>query len=138
MTVKPVKRRELPRETDRSITLHCYTNYKKILSCQKKVRISVFNQDLRLRIVDLHKAGKGYKSVSKSLDVHQSTVRQIVYKWRKFRSGLCDGHSNTLTLLSLSHFAMVIKAKQFYFCFIRPKEISPKRTIFVPMCSCKP
>jgi transposase len=32
----------------------------------------------------LHKAGKGYKSISKSLDVNQSTVRQIVYKWRKF------------------------------------------------------
>jgi transposase len=37
-----------------------------------------------LRIVDLHKAEKGYKSISKSLDVHQSTVRQIVYKWKKF------------------------------------------------------
>jgi transposase len=32
----------------------------------------------------LHKAGKGYKSISKILDVHQSTVRQNVYKWRKF------------------------------------------------------
>ena len=32
----------------------------------------------------MHKAGQGYKSISKSLDVHQSTVRQIVYKWRKF------------------------------------------------------
>uniref|UniRef100_A0A8C7H0J8 Uncharacterized protein n=1 Tax=Oncorhynchus kisutch TaxID=8019 RepID=A0A8C7H0J8_ONCKI len=29
-------------------------------------------------------------------------------------------------------------AKQFYFCFIRPEDISPKGTIFVPMCSCKP
>ena len=38
-------------------------------------------EDLRLRIGDLQ---KGYKSISKSLDVHQSTVRQIVYKWRKF------------------------------------------------------
>ena len=38
----------------------------------------------RLRIVDLHKAGKVYKNISKSLDVHQSTVRQIVCKWRKF------------------------------------------------------
>ena len=35
-------------------------------------------EDLRLRIVDLHKTGKGYKSISKSLDVHQST------KWTKF------------------------------------------------------
>ena len=40
-------------------------------------------------MVDLHKAGKGYKSISKSLDVHQSTVRQIVYK------------SSALLLLSL-------------------------------------
>ena len=32
----------------------------------------------------MHKAVKGYKSISKSLDVHQSTVRQTVYKWRKF------------------------------------------------------
>ena len=35
-------------------------------------------------MVDFHKAGKGYKSISKSIDVHQSMVRQIVYNWRKF------------------------------------------------------
>ena len=138
------------------------------------------------------------------------------------RSGLCNGHSNTSTLLSLSHFATILQVclgslsiwkthlrssfnfltdvlmllqyihiivlphdaiyfvkctspscskapqhdaatpvlhgwdgvlrlasiplfppnitivKQFYFCFIRPEDISPKSTIFVPMCSCKP
>jgi transposase len=43
-------------------------------------------EDLRLIIVNLHKAGKDYKSISKSLDVHQSTVRQIVYKLRKFNT----------------------------------------------------
>uniref|UniRef100_A0A8C5QHB4 Transposase n=1 Tax=Leptobrachium leishanense TaxID=445787 RepID=A0A8C5QHB4_9ANUR len=42
------------------------------------------SEDLPSRIVDLHEAGKGYKSISKSLDVHVSTVRQTVYKWRKF------------------------------------------------------
>jgi transposase len=42
------------------------------------------SEDLRLRIVDLHKTVKGYKKISKSLGVHQSKVRQIVYKWRKF------------------------------------------------------
>ena len=47
-------------------------------------RTREISEDLRLRIVALHKAGKGYKSTSKSLDVHQSTVRHIVYKWRKF------------------------------------------------------
>uniref|UniRef100_A0A803JRB2 Tc1-like transposase DDE domain-containing protein n=1 Tax=Xenopus tropicalis TaxID=8364 RepID=A0A803JRB2_XENTR len=41
------------------------------------------SEDLRLRIVDLQ-AGKGSKSISKSLAVHRSTVRQSVYKWRKF------------------------------------------------------
>ena len=34
-------------------------------------------------MVDLHKAENGYKSISKSIDVPQSTVRQIVYKCRK-------------------------------------------------------
>ena len=34
--------------------------------------------------------------------------------------------------------APVIMAKQFYFCFIRPEDISPKSTNFVPMCSCQP
>jgi hypothetical protein len=33
---------------------------------------------------------------------------------------------------------MVIMAKQFYFCFLRPEDISPKSAIFVPMSSCKP
>ena len=42
------------------------------------------SEDLPSRIVDLHEAGKGYKSISKSPDVHVSTVRQTVYKWRKF------------------------------------------------------
>ena len=32
---------------------------------------------------------------------------------------------------------MVIMAKQFYFCFIRPEDVFPKSTIFVPMSSCK-
>ena len=47
-------------------------------------RTKEISEDIRLRIVDLHKVGKGYKIISKSLDVHQSSVRQIVYKWRKF------------------------------------------------------
>ena len=29
-------------------------------------------------------------------------------------------------------------SKELYFYFIRPEDISPKSTIFVPMCSCKP
>jgi transposase len=47
-------------------------------------RTKEISEDLRLRIVDVHKARKAYQSISKSFDVHQSTVRQTVYKWRKF------------------------------------------------------
>lgn len=47
-------------------------------------RSKELSEDLPSRIVDLYKAGKGYKTISKSLAVHQSTVREIVYKWREF------------------------------------------------------
>lgn len=36
---------------------------------------------------DLHKAGKAYKVISKSLDIYLFTVIQIVYKWRGFSIG---------------------------------------------------
>ena len=51
------------------------------------------------------------------------------------------GWDGVLRLASLPFFppniTMVIMAKQFYCCFIRPEDISSKSTIFVPMCSCK-
>ena len=40
-------------------------------------RTKEISEDQRLRIVDLRKARKGNKSISKSHDVYQSTVRQI-------------------------------------------------------------
>ena len=43
-------------------------------------RTKQISEDLKLRIVALHKAGKCDKSISKS----QSMVRQIVYKWRNY------------------------------------------------------
>ena len=46
------------------------------------------------------------------------------------------GWDGDLRLASLSLFplkvTMVIMAKQFYFCFIRPEDISPKSMVFVP------
>ena len=50
-----------------------------------------------------------------------------------------DGVLRVLSLpLSPPNITMVIMAKQFYICFIRPRDISPKSMIFVRMCSCKP
>ena len=55
---------------------------------------------------------------------------------------MLHGWDGILWLASLTLFppniTMVIMAKQFHFSFIRPENISPKSTIFVPMCSCKP
>ena len=55
---------------------------------------------------------------------------------------MLHGWDGVLRLASLPllspNITMVIMAKQFYFCFIRPEDISPKSMIFVPMCSCKP
>lgn len=42
------------------------------------------SEDLRSRIVDLHRAGKGYKVISKTLEIHLPIVRQTIYKWRHF------------------------------------------------------
>ncbi|XP_061567605.1 uncharacterized protein LOC133421839 isoform X2 [Cololabis saira] len=43
-------------------------------------------EGVREAVVDLYKEGKGYKVISKSLDIHLSTVRQIIYKWKRFNS----------------------------------------------------
>ncbi len=38
------------------------------------------------RVDVAHQARKGYKTISKEFGLHKSTVRQIVYKWRKFKT----------------------------------------------------
>ena len=69
-------------------------------------------------------------SCSKAHPQHDATT-PVLHGW--------DG---VLWLASLPlpppNITMIIIAKQFYFCLIRPEDISPKSTIFVPMCSCKP
>lgn len=42
------------------------------------------SEDIRRQVVEAHKSGKGYKRIAKDLDLNLSTVRTIVYKWRKF------------------------------------------------------
>ena len=73
--------------------------------------------------------------------MHQSLLQQITPK-HDAATPVFHGWDGVLRLASLPLFppniTMVIMAKQFYFCFIRPEDISPKSTIFDPMCSCKP
>ena len=51
------------------------------------------SEDLRRRVVDAHQAGKGYKTISEEFGLHQSTVRQIIYKLKT---------SNTIVVLPRS------------------------------------
>lgn len=42
------------------------------------------SEDIRSGVADLHKTEKRYKVISKCLAIHESTIRQVVYKWRQF------------------------------------------------------
>lgn len=49
------------------------------------------SEDPWSRIVSLHKAGKGYKSISESLDIHVYKERfSIVARWLHEHSGECS------------------------------------------------
>ncbi len=38
---------------------------------------------MRKNIVDMYQSGKGYKAISKVLELQRTTVRAIIHKWRK-------------------------------------------------------
>ncbi|XP_047213875.1 uncharacterized protein LOC124864964 [Girardinichthys multiradiatus] len=43
-------------------------------------------EGIRSKVVDMHNAGMGYKLISKSLEIHHSTVRKIIHKWIRFNT----------------------------------------------------
>ncbi len=55
--------------------------WKWIMSWTKEI-----TEDLWKRVDVAHQARKDYKTISKEFGLHKSTVRQIVYKWRKFKT----------------------------------------------------
>ena len=44
------------------------------------------SKDIRDKIVDLHKAGMGYKKISKQLGEKLTTVGAIIRKWKETKS----------------------------------------------------
>ena len=42
-------------------------------------------KDIRVKIVDLHKAGMGYRTIGKQLGEKATTVGAIIRKWKKFK-----------------------------------------------------
>ncbi len=43
------------------------------------------SKDTRDKIVDLHKAGMGYRTIGKQLGEKATTVGAIIRKWKKFK-----------------------------------------------------
>src|SRR4029434_6423628 len=44
------------------------------------------NKDVRDKIVDLHKAGMGYKTIGKQLGEKQTTISAIIRKWKQHQT----------------------------------------------------
>ena len=42
------------------------------------------SEDIRKKVLTAHQSGESYKTISKRFQLHPSTVRQIIYKWRAF------------------------------------------------------
>ncbi len=47
------------------------------------------SKDTRDKIVDLHKAGMGHRTIGKQLGEKAKTVSAIIRKWKKFKMNLC-------------------------------------------------
>ncbi|XP_068111821.1 uncharacterized protein [Hyperolius riggenbachi] len=72
-------------------------------------RSKEISEDLRQKVVEAHKSGKGYKSISKELGLHRSTVRQIIYKWKKFSTVLTLPRSGRPTKISAKARRTIVK-----------------------------
>ena len=49
-------------------------------------RSKEFCKAFRKKVVDAYESGKGFKKISKLFEIHHSTVRKIIYKWRRFQT----------------------------------------------------
>ncbi len=43
------------------------------------------SKDIRDKNVDLHKAEMGYKTISQKLGEKETTVGEIIWKWKKYK-----------------------------------------------------
>uniref|UniRef100_A0A9J7Z5Z0 Tc1-like transposase DDE domain-containing protein n=1 Tax=Cyprinus carpio carpio TaxID=630221 RepID=A0A9J7Z5Z0_CYPCA len=54
------------------------------------------SKDVRDKTVDLHKAGVGYKTISKKLGEKETTVGAIIRKWKKYKTTISRPRSGAL------------------------------------------
>ncbi|KAK3551929.1 hypothetical protein QTP70_031527 [Hemibagrus guttatus] len=46
-------------------------------------RSKEIQKQMRKKVIEIYQSGKGYKAISKALGLPRTTVRAIIYKWRK-------------------------------------------------------
>ncbi|KAK3523620.1 hypothetical protein QTP70_002743 [Hemibagrus guttatus] len=46
-------------------------------------RSKEIQKEMREKVIEIYQSGKGYKAISKALGLPRTTVRAIIYKWRK-------------------------------------------------------
>ncbi len=68
------------------------------------------SKDVRDKIVDLHKAGMGYKTIAKQLGEKVTTVGAIIHKWKKQNN--CQSPSVWGSMQDLTLWSSWIKAKK--------------------------
>lgn len=69
-------------------------------------------EDVRMSVVNAHQSGEGYKTIAKRFGIHRSTVRQIVYKWKKFKTTETLPRSGRPTKLSQRAIRKIIQHVQ--------------------------
>ncbi|KAK3529891.1 hypothetical protein QTP86_007214 [Hemibagrus guttatus] len=47
------------------------------------LRSKEIQKQMRKKVIEIYQSGKGYKAISKALGLLRTTVRAIIYKWRK-------------------------------------------------------
>ncbi len=69
------------------------------------------SQDLRKKIIYLHKKGEGYKKISKALLISQNTVAKVVHTFKKDGTATICGSSRT----TVSSANLTIEVSQLHF-----------------------
>ncbi len=67
------------------------------------------SNDVRDKIVDLHKAGMGYKTIAKQLGEKGTTVGAIIHKWKKYKITVSLPRSGAPCKISPREVSMIMR-----------------------------
>ncbi len=67
------------------------------------------SKDIRDKIVDLHKAGMGYKTITKKLGEKGTTVGALIRKWKIYKTTISRPWSGALCMILLHGVRMIMR-----------------------------